>query len=76
MKIEYKQTEKEYPYLAYWSGGEPTSVSLEKDFIVLISMIDGKIYKQLLNGSKEGSFTEHEDEYTPLSKGYQITITQ
>jgi hypothetical protein len=37
MKIEYKQTEKEYPYLAYWSGGEPTSVSLEKDFMILQS---------------------------------------
>lgn len=78
--------EKSYPYLAVWTGSnKPISateaIKLKIEDMVLISLVkvnseDNQAYVQYLAGNKVGYITKREDEYSPLPKGFRITITQ
>ena len=83
MKITQQPQQKEYPYLAIMTFGDP--IKQHKVYpiedIVLISMIsendeDAKPYVQYVNGSKQGWFTNEEESYAALPKGYKITLKQ
>jgi len=83
MKTIQKPTEREYPYLAVMTFGDPIKESkmYAIDDIVIISLIseddnDAKPCVQYVNGNKKGWATTSEKDYAPLPKGYEITLIQ
>lgn len=88
MKIKTKMPEKKYPYLAVWTGGDPSFDinKVEPEDIVLIKLIlkptrgkgDDKPtpYVVSLFNNNESWFTSNESDYTPLPAGYKITVKQ
>ena len=80
MKITIQHPEKQYPYLAVWTMGEPLG-NYKLDDIVVINLqsrpdSDNIVWVQPLNGSKEGYVTKKEKESAPLPKGTIITLIQ
>ena len=84
MKILQKPQEKQYPYLAIMTFGEPLKemATYDVDDIMILSMVeenadeDKKLYTQYLNGNKQGWFTKAEKDYTPLPKNFELTLIQ
>lgn len=79
MKSTLKQPEAAYPYLAIWTMGEPLPKEIKMEEIVVVSIVPIKDqysqpYVQPLHGGKEGFFTKKESEYTPLPKGFILTL--
>ena len=86
MEVTKQAPEKEYPYLAVWTGDGETlgtlSISrIKTEDIVLISLLgntgnDIVTYVQHILGGKEAYITKSENDYFPLPKGYQLKFIQ
>lgn len=86
MKIETKIPKISYPYLAVFVGAggsieKSELYNIKTEDIVLISKIEHdrlkpKIYVQYVNGKSEAYITEHEEEYQPLPKGFELKFIQ
>ena len=77
MKSTIKHPEKQYPYLAVWTMGDPIKHPVIMGDIVVVSIVeikDQQPYIQPLLGGKEGFFTKKEHEYTALPKGTIVTL--
>lgn len=79
MKTTIQHPEKQYPYLAVFTMGEPIKHPILTKDIVLVSLIehkekDSQVYIQSLLGGKEGFITKKEEDYTALPKGTFVKI--
>lgn len=77
--------EKKYPYLAVHTLRKELTLeevqNLSSVDLILISLVevhnsDKKVYVQPLLGGKQGYFTEREQDYFPMPKGYSIELIQ
>lgn len=83
MTTELLNPEKEYPYMAVFTGTvfDGNFDEIEVESILVISMqrkasgCDLEPYAHNLTGGV-GYFLSNEDEYTPLPKGFKVTLTQ
>ena len=83
MKITQQPQQKEYPYLAVMTLGDPIKqhINYPIEEIVLISLVpkegeNSKPYVQYITGGTQGWFTEKEKNFVALPKGYEITMKQ
>jgi len=92
MKVKVSLAElpqREYPYLAVYTGGEENQYKFQdliripiKDIVVISKIYDSNnqnkeaTYVQHLIGGKQAFITKHEHEYQPFPLGFQIFLTQ
>jgi len=85
MKIEQKQNnikpESKYPFLAVMDNAAPIDggegrVYYDISDILVVSLIEGRLFAHRIDGSSKGWEVNDEDFYKRLPSGYEVKLIQ